>query len=82
MQTELIQTRALIRERADTSRFPTILIHQEVWLGDELLHSWHGPTARANASEACKIVNARIDRGLPVTAPRTTCIGGVQLPLL
>jgi len=82
MKNELILDYARVCERVDSSRFPAITVHQEVWLADELLHSWHGPTARRNAYEACRLINARIDRGLPVTTPRETCIGGVQLPLL
>jgi hypothetical protein len=70
-------------ERTDTTRYPTIIVHHEVWLHETLIQSWHGPNGFANARQACALIAETIARrGVnSVMAPQSTC-SGVQLPLL
>jgi len=72
-----------IVERADTSRFPGIVIHQEVRLGDHVLHSFHGPTAHRSACEAYRLAADTIERhGVAAVLPRVAPARAEQMPLL
>jgi len=72
-----------IVERADTSRFPNIVIHQEVRLGEHVLHSFHGPTAHRSACEAYRLAAETIERrGVAAVLPKADPARAEQLALL
>ncbi len=72
-----------IVERADTSRFPNIAIHQEVRLGEHVLHSFHGPTAHRSACEAYRLAAETIERrGVAAVLPKADPARAEQLALL
>lgn len=73
-----------IVERADTSRFPSpIVIHQEVRLGEHVLHSFHGPTAHRSACEAYRLAAETIERrGVAAVLPKADPARAEQLALL
>lgn len=72
-----------IVERADTSRFPSIVVHQEVRLGEHVLHSFHGPTAHRSACEAYRLAAEAIDRrGVAAVIPKEAPARAEQLALL
>jgi len=72
-----------IVERADTSRFPNIVIHQEVRLGEHVLHSFRGPTAHRSACEAYRLAGETIERhGVASLLPKATAASAEQMALL
>jgi hypothetical protein len=72
-----------IVERADTSRFPNIAIHQEVRLGEHVLHSFHGSTAHRSACEAYRLAAETIERhGVAAVLPKEAPDRVEQLALL
>lgn len=59
------------------------MIHQEIRLGEHVLHSFHGPTAHRCACEAYRLAAETIDRrGVAAVLPKTVPARAEQMPLL
>ena len=72
-----------IVERTDISRFPAIVIHQEVRLGELVLHSYHGPTAHRSACDAYRLAAETIERhGVAAVLPKAAPARAEQMALL
>jgi len=72
-----------IVERVDASRFPSVVVHQEVRLGEHVLHSFHGSTAHPAALAAFQIAAATIERhGVAAVLPKAAPARAEQIPLL
>jgi hypothetical protein len=54
-----------IIERAEVKAASNIVVHQEVWMNNELVHSFHGPTAHRSAVELFLILQARPHHASP-----------------